>query len=86
MREYVPLLMMIGFVAFNAVLLVALSQLLSPRRRTAIKGAPYESGMPPLGGTRERFSVKFYLVALVFVLAHPLLLAGLRLPSQPVHL
>lgn len=67
MREYVPLLMMIGFVAFSALLLVVLSQILSPRRPTLIKGVPYESGMPPLGGTRERFSVKFYLVAMLFI-------------------
>ncbi len=67
MREYIPLLMLVGFIVFNAIVMVALSQILSTRRRTAVKGAPYESGMPALGGTRTRFSVKFYLVAMLFI-------------------
>src|SRR5256885_10985048 len=36
-------------------------------RPTQIKGEPYESGMPPLGDARERFSIKFYLVAMLFI-------------------
>lgn len=67
MREYIPLLMLVGFIVFNAIVMVALSQILSTRRRTAVKGAPYESGMPALGGTRARFGVKFYLVAMLFI-------------------
>jgi NADH-quinone oxidoreductase subunit A len=67
-QEYIPLLMLLGFVLFNAVLLPVLSHLLGPRRPTAIKGTPYESGMPPLGSARERFSVKFYMVAVLFIL------------------
>jgi NADH-quinone oxidoreductase subunit A len=66
-REYTPLLLLIGFVIINAVAIILLSHLVQPRRPTTIKGAPYESGMPPLGGTRDRFSVKFYLVAMLFI-------------------
>lgn len=66
-REYVPLLLLIGFVVVNAVGMLVVSHLVSPQRPTAIKGMPYESGMPPLGDTRERFSVKFYLVAMLFI-------------------
>jgi len=40
---------------------------LSSTRRTAVKIAPYESGVPVLGDARERFSVKFYLVAMLFI-------------------
>jgi NADH-quinone oxidoreductase subunit A len=51
----------------NAVLLIGASHLLAPRRPTPSKLAPYESGMPPLGDAHERFSVKFYLVAMLFI-------------------
>jgi NADH-quinone oxidoreductase subunit A len=45
-----------------------LSRLLGTLRKTPSKMAPYESGMPVLGDARERFSVKFYLVAMLFIL------------------
>ncbi len=67
LREYIPLLLLIGFVIANAVAMLAVSVLVSPQRPTVVKATPYESGMPPLGGTRERFSVKFYLVAMLFI-------------------
>ena len=53
-----------GFGAFN----VAISQLLGPKVVTPEKLAPYECGVPPVGDARERQSVKFYLVAMVFLL------------------
>ncbi len=67
LREYVPLLLLIGFVVANAIGMLVLSLLVSPQRPTAVKGLPYESGVPALGGARERFSVKFYLVAMLFI-------------------
>lgn len=67
LREYLPLLLLIGFVVLNAVGMLLLSHLVSPRRPTDVKGSPYESGITPLGGTQDRFSVKFYLVAMLFV-------------------
>jgi NADH-quinone oxidoreductase subunit A len=67
LQPYIPLLLLIGFVAFNAVTMVALSHLFSSSRPTAVKSVPYESGMPPLGSARERFDVKFYLVAVLFI-------------------
>ena len=54
----------VGFAAGN----VALSQFLGPRRPTPEKAAPYECGMPAVGDARERQSVKFYLVAMIFLL------------------
>ncbi len=66
-QEYIPLLLLIGFVVVNAVDMLAMSHILSPRRPTKLKASPYESGMPPLGGTKERFSVKFYLIAMLFI-------------------
>jgi NADH-quinone oxidoreductase subunit A len=67
LRSYLPFLVLFGLVALNAVGFVVLSHLVTRRRPTAVKDAPYESGMPPLGGAHERFSVKFYLVAMLFI-------------------
>ncbi len=60
-------MLLIGFVALSAVLMVALSHLFSSTRPTAAKSLPYESGMTPLGTARERYDVKFYLVAVLFI-------------------
>lgn len=65
--SYVPLLLLLTFVIANAVLFVALSHVLSTTRPTTPKSQPYESGMPPIGSARERFDVKFYLVAVIFI-------------------
>src|SRR5919108_631178 len=67
-RPYLSFLLLLGFVAFNAALLIGLSHLLAPRKPTTLKDSPYESGMPPLGSAHERFSVKFYLVAMLFII------------------
>ncbi len=67
LQAYVPLLMLFVFVAANAVGMVALSHVLSATRPTAVKDSPYESGMPPLGTAHERFDVKFYLIAVLFI-------------------
>ena len=66
-RAYLPVLMLLGFVVFNGLLIVALSALLKRSRPTPVKQTPYESGIPVLGDARERFSVKFYLVAILFI-------------------
>ena len=66
-RTYLPVLLLVGFVAFNAALIILLSSLLVRRRPTVEKLAAYESGMPTLGDARERFSVKFYMVAMLFI-------------------
>jgi NADH-quinone oxidoreductase subunit A len=66
-REYFPILMLVGFVAVNAVMMLALSHLTIRPRPTPVKQIAYESGIPPLGDARERFSVKFYMVAMLFI-------------------
>jgi NADH-quinone oxidoreductase subunit A len=65
--SYVPILILLGVSLANAVGMVVLSHLVSPLRPTTAKLDPYESGMTPLGDTRERFSVKFYMVAILFI-------------------
>jgi NADH-quinone oxidoreductase subunit A len=64
---YVPILILLGLTLANAVGMVALSHFVSPFRPTPVKQDPYESGVTPLGDTRERFSVKFYVVAILFI-------------------
>jgi NADH-quinone oxidoreductase subunit A len=66
-RTYFPILLLLGFVAANAVLMLLLSHLTIRPRPTAVKQTPYESGIPPLGNAHERFSVKFYMVAMLFI-------------------
>jgi NADH-quinone oxidoreductase subunit A len=68
LRPYLIFLILFAFVVGNAVLMITASHFAGPRRPTAVKGSPYESGIPPLGGARERFSVKFYLVAMLFII------------------
>ena len=67
MQTYVPVLLLIGFVALNAVAIIVASSLITRARPTPVKQEAYESGMPPLGDARERFSVKFYMVAMLFI-------------------
>ena len=47
--------------------MIVLSSLLTRSRPTVVKGEAYESGIPALGDARERFSVKFYMVAMLFI-------------------
>ena len=67
-EAYVPILILLAVSLGNAVVLVGLSHVLSPFRPTPAKAAAYESGITPLSDARERFSVKFYLVAILFII------------------
>ena len=66
-ESYLPLLILLALSVVNAIFMVGLSTVVSPYSKTPVKLAPYESGMDPLGGTRERFSMKFYVVAILFI-------------------
>ncbi|HEY7461385.1 MAG TPA: NADH-quinone oxidoreductase subunit A [Gemmatimonadota bacterium] len=68
MADYIPVVFLLGTgVALGAVLL-GLSALLGPNRARGSKGAAYECGLIPLTDARSRFDVKFYLVAMLFIL------------------
>jgi NADH-quinone oxidoreductase subunit A len=54
---------MVGFVVANLIVI----HLVGPRKKTAVKQMPYESGMDPVGDARQPFDVKFYLVAILFL-------------------
>jgi NADH-quinone oxidoreductase subunit A len=66
--SYFPVLLQILLAAATAAALVTLSWLLGQRTRSRQKDTPYECGIAPTGSARDRFSVKFYLVAIVFIL------------------
>jgi len=67
-ESYIPILVLILTAAGLGLLLVNLSQILGPLRANKKKNSVYESGMDPVGSAHERFSVKFYLVAMLFIL------------------
>jgi NADH-quinone oxidoreductase subunit A len=67
-ETYFPVLVQ-AVIAFTiAFALVAISVILGKRAKSPLKDTPYESGMAPIGSARERFSVKFYLVGMIFIL------------------
>src|ERR1700709_1223361 len=68
MDSFWPILLMLGLGAGFAAGNVLLSQFLGPRKPSPEKSAPYECGMPAVGDARERQSVKFYLVPMIFLL------------------
>ena len=68
MQGWLSILIMIALGAGFALISVVLSSVLGPSRPTPEKSAPYECGMPAVGDARERQSVKFYLVAMIFLL------------------
>ncbi len=66
--DYMPLgIMFLVAAGFTASQLLV-TQLIGPRKRTATKLMPYECGKDPVGGARDRFSIKFYTVAVIFLL------------------
>ena len=68
LRDYLPVLLMFVVAAGFAVTNILLTQLVGQRKQTRTKLMPYECGKDPVGSARERFSVKFYLIAMIFIL------------------
>ncbi len=66
--DYLPILLIFVVAAGFAVTNIALSMYIGQRKRTRTKMMPYECGKDPVGTARERFSVKFYLIAMIFIL------------------
>ena len=68
MHPYLPVLISLTIAVVFSLVFVGLSKYFGPSRPMATKNSVYECGMPPIGGTKQRFSVKFYLVAVLFLL------------------
>src|SRR5512139_3516412 len=66
--EYIPIAILLVLSIGLAVIAVALGHLFGPRRPSGRKSAPYESGMTPFGPGTRRMPVRFYLVAVLFIL------------------
>jgi NADH-quinone oxidoreductase subunit A len=66
--DYLPIGIMFLVAAGFGVSQLLVTQLIGPRKRTALKLMPYECGKDPVGGARDRYSIKFYTVAVVFLL------------------
>jgi NADH-quinone oxidoreductase subunit A len=66
--QYLGILVLVGVAAIICGAMVTLSWLLGPKRITPYKQSPYECGVEPIGNVRERFPIKFYLVAILFIL------------------
>ncbi len=67
-ETYLPILVQVILGVSVAIALVMLGAVLGQKVRNKVKDAPYECGVNPIGSARERFSVKFYLVAMLFIL------------------
>jgi len=68
MKNYIPVLLVFGIAIVVAVAILVLSRVAGRNRPTREKLMPYECGVEPVGTARERRSVQFYLVAMVFLL------------------
>ncbi len=67
LQIYFPICLALVVAAGLAAVMLALANLLGPRRPSLVKSTPFECGSEPVGSARERFGVKFYVVALLFI-------------------
>jgi NADH-quinone oxidoreductase subunit A len=67
LQTYFPIAIVLLLALVLAVVMLTIAGLLGPRRYSAVKQAPFECGSQPIGSARERFGVKFYVVAILFI-------------------
>ena len=65
--HYGPVAVLVMMAAFFAIGMLVVTHILGPQKQGDIKGITYESGMNPIGTTRKRFNVRFYVVAMSFL-------------------
>lgn len=68
LTEYLPVFILIGFAVVLGSLVVILGTIFGPRRPTEKKAMPYESGMTPYGPGTRRMNIRYYLIAVLFIL------------------
>ncbi len=66
-QSYLPILAIVLLSAFIGLLIIVLSTILSPRGASKVKLMPYECGMDPIGDARRRFSVRFFVIGMLFI-------------------
>ena len=64
---YYPIFLYLAVIVGFALVTMVLAHVVAPRKETAVKQMPYESGMDPIGDARQKFDVKFYLIAILFL-------------------
>lgn len=67
LSDFIPFFIQLGIAVGLSFTLLKAAALLGPKRENVVKLTSYESGMDPIGSARERYSVKFYLVAMIFI-------------------
>jgi NADH-quinone oxidoreductase subunit A len=67
LEQYVPIMMMVAVGVAFGIVMGKINELIGPKRPTEEKQSTYESGMEPVRTARGRFSVKFYMVAMLFI-------------------
>jgi NADH-quinone oxidoreductase subunit A len=67
LSSFYPVLIFLVFVVGFVLTTLALTHLIGPKKKTAVKDMTYESGMDPIGNARQKFDVRFYLVAILFL-------------------
>lgn len=67
LANYVPILILFLFAVFIAVFVIGFSAILGPKKSSERKLSPYESGMEPVGPAMRRIPIKFYIVAMLFI-------------------
>ena len=67
LATYYPILAYLALLIVFAVSVMVIAHTVGPRHDTKGKQVPYESGMDPIGDARQRFDIKFYLVAIMFI-------------------
>jgi NADH-quinone oxidoreductase subunit A len=67
LATYLPIFLYLVFILGVVASMLILTHCIGPKRNTAVKQMPYESGMDPIGDARQRFDVKFYLIAILFL-------------------
>ena len=67
LSNYIPIFILMGFAVLLALVFVAVSKFIGPKNPNPTKLSTYESGMEPVGTARTRFSVKYYMAAMMFI-------------------
>jgi NADH:ubiquinone oxidoreductase subunit 3 (subunit A) len=67
LSAYYPIFLYLAAILAFAIVSLIMAQTIGPWRPTPVKQMPYESGMDPIGDARQRFDVKFYLIAVLFL-------------------
>lgn len=67
LASYFPIVLYLAIILGLVVVILILAHTIGPKKQTPVKMMPYESGMDPVGDARQRFDVKFYLIAISFL-------------------